>query len=149
MSGGQALLGDYDKKRDKFLVTSHHEFNFGAAHPGGVHAPSATTYLNGKNILIFNMNNSKDTYRWNQLMTLPREIGIAGEDGINKDVLSIRPAGNIESLRSNHKYIKNLEIIPNKETLLDNIVGNSIEIDLEIDVKKSNMFELRVLRSKD
>ncbi len=52
MSGGQALLGDYDKKRDKFLVTSHHEFNFGAAHPGGVHAPSATTYLNGKNILM-------------------------------------------------------------------------------------------------
>ena len=149
MSGGQALLGDYDKKRDKFLVTSHHEFNFGAAHPGGVHAPSATTYLNGKNILIFNMNNSKDTYRWNQLMTLPREIGIAGEDGINKDVLLIKPAGDIESLRSNHKSIKNLEIIPNKETLLDSIIGNSIEIDLEIDVKKSNMFELRVLRSKD
>ena len=59
MSGGQAL-GDYDKKRDKFLVTLIMN-QLGAAHPGGVHAPSATTYLNGKNILIFNMNNSKDT----------------------------------------------------------------------------------------
>ena len=71
MSGGQALLGDYDIDNDKFIVTSHHEFNFGAAHPGGVHAPSATTYDNGKNVVIFNMNHSKETKGWNQLMTLP------------------------------------------------------------------------------
>ena len=29
MSGGQALLGDYNQKTQKFEVTSHHEFNFG------------------------------------------------------------------------------------------------------------------------
>ena len=39
MSGGQYLLGDYDKERDKLVVTSAGLFNFGAAHPSGVHAP--------------------------------------------------------------------------------------------------------------
>ncbi len=34
MSGGQALLGDYDTDRDKFVVTSHHEFNFWFLWPG-------------------------------------------------------------------------------------------------------------------
>ena len=147
MSGGQALLGDYDIDNDKFIVTSHHEFNFGAAHPGGVHAPSATTYDNGKNVVIFNMNHSKETVGWNQLMTLPREIGIAGKDKINKDVLTIKPAGNIESLRKNHRSIKNILISPNEEKILENISGNSIEILLTAEVKDASMFELRVLRS--
>ena len=147
MSGGQALLGDYDIDNDKFIVTSHHEFNFGAAHPGGVHAPSATTYDNGKNVVIFNMNHSKETKGWNQLMTLPREIGIAGKDKINKDVLTIKPAGNIESLRKNHRFIKNILISPNEEKILENISGNTIEILLTAEVKDASMFELRVLRS--
>ena len=30
MSGGQYLLGDYDKERDKFVVTAHDKCNFGA-----------------------------------------------------------------------------------------------------------------------
>jgi len=149
MSGGQALLGDYDKERDKFLVTSHHEFNFGAAHPGGIHAPSATTYKNDKNIVIFNMNNSKNTHKWNQIMSLPREVGIFGKDKINRDVLSIKPAGDIESLRYNHKSIQNLEIAPNKEILLENISGNTLEINMEINLNKSTMFELKVLRSEN
>jgi beta-fructofuranosidase len=36
MSGGQYLLGDYDKNRDKFVTTSHGYFNFGAVSPSGV-----------------------------------------------------------------------------------------------------------------
>ena len=42
MSGGQYLLGDYDTERDKLVATSAGLFNFGAALPSGVHAPSAT-----------------------------------------------------------------------------------------------------------
>jgi len=56
MSGGQYLLGDYDMKKNKFLVGNHAKFNFGAAHPGGVHAPSATPDGKGGVIIIFNMN---------------------------------------------------------------------------------------------
>ena len=35
-------FGDYDKERDKLVVTSHGLFNFGPSTPSGVHAPSAT-----------------------------------------------------------------------------------------------------------
>lgn len=38
MSGGQYLLGDYAKERDKFVVTHGGKFNFGPSTPAGVHA---------------------------------------------------------------------------------------------------------------
>ena len=80
MSGGQALLGDYDTERDKFVVTSHHDFNFGASEPGGVHAPSATPDGKGGVNVIFNMNTAKPTEGWNQIMTLPRRLTLQGTD---------------------------------------------------------------------
>ena len=67
MSGGQYLLGDYDKERDKLVVTSAGLFNFGAAHPSGVHAPSATPDGKGGVIVIFNMNPGFPTEGWNQI----------------------------------------------------------------------------------
>ena len=39
-SGGKYLLGDYDKKRDKFVVTDGGDFNFGTSAPCDVHAKS-------------------------------------------------------------------------------------------------------------
>ena len=38
-SGGKYLLGDYDTRRQKFVVTDGGDFNFGPAAPCGVHAP--------------------------------------------------------------------------------------------------------------
>ena len=56
MSGGQALLGDYDSSRDKFIVTSHQDFNFGAYGPSGVHATSETPDgRSGIAVLLFAM----------------------------------------------------------------------------------------------
>ena len=54
LSGGKYLLGDYDKKRDKFVVTYGSDFNFGPSSPAAVHAPSAypdgvvEVFVNGK-----------------------------------------------------------------------------------------------------
>jgi len=39
-SSGRYLLGDYDKKRDKFIVTDGGDFNFGTSAPCGVYAKS-------------------------------------------------------------------------------------------------------------
>ncbi len=36
--GGRYLLGDYDKKQDKFVVTEGGDFNFGTSAPCDVHA---------------------------------------------------------------------------------------------------------------
>jgi beta-fructofuranosidase len=86
------MLGDYDKIRDKFIVTSNGKFNFGAATPAGVHAPSATPDGKGGVVVIFNMNPAKPTKGWDQIMTLPRLLTL-----ISKDEIGIQPAGNTAS----------------------------------------------------
>lgn len=147
MSGGQALLGDYNHSRDKFIVTSHYDFNFGSYGPSGVHAPSATPDGRGGVIVIFNMNPGLNTTGWNQIMTLPRRLSLWGKDKLGKDMLRIEPTGNVESLRTEHKKISNLVLPANEEVLLENIQGNAIEIVAQIDTKNTSMVELNVLRA--
>ncbi|MFW6270250.1 MAG: glycoside hydrolase family 32 protein [Bacillota bacterium] len=144
MSGGQALLGNYDKKRNKFIVTEHFNFNFGPATPGGIHAPSATPDgKNGINV-IFNMNPAKPTKGWDQIMSLPRNLTL-----IDKHELGMKPAGDYKSLRYNHIKIKRQELPANQEILLDNVSGKSLEIKADINTQDAPMVELNVLRSPD
>lgn len=142
MSGGQYLLGDYDKQKDQFIVSNHGKFNFGAASPSGVHAPSATPDGKGGVIILFNMNPGKPTKGWNQIMTLPRRLTLAG-----KDELQIEPAGEIESLRYNHQHLDAMKLPANKEIVLKSMQGNAMEIVAEIDTGSAPMIELNVLRS--
>jgi|GEM_PF-122058 len=142
MSGGQYLLGDYDKQRDKLVVTAHGKFNHGAVSPAGVHAPSATPDGKGGLIAIFNMNPAKKTSGWNQIMTLPRRLTLVG-----KEDLAIEPTGDIESLRGEHQHIGAMKLPANEEVVLQNIRGNAMEIIAEIDAKNAPMVELNVLRS--
>jgi len=144
-SGGRYLLGDYDKRRDKFVVTNGGKFNFGPSAPCGVHAPSATPDGKGGVIVIFNMNPGKPTKGWNQIMTLPRRLTLEPKDMFN--ILRIEPAGDIESLRYNHQHIGSTNLPANEDVVLRNIQGNSMEIIAEIDPKNSPMIEMNVLRS--
>jgi beta-fructofuranosidase len=147
MSGGQALLGDYDTERDKFVVTSQHDFNFGAFGPGGVHAPSATPDGKGGVYVIFNMNPAKPTEGWNQIMTLPRRLSLQGTDKIGRDTLLVEPAGDVESLRSEHRQITDMVLPANQEIVLGSIRGNAIELMAEVETNDAPLVELNVLRS--
>ena len=142
MSGGQYLIGDYDTKRDKFVVGNHGKFNFGAFGPSGVHAPSATPDGKGGVIIIFNMNPGKPTGEWNQIMTLPRKLTLVGRDDVRQE-----PAGDIESLRFNKQEVKATKLMANKEIVFKNISGNAMELNIEVDVKDAPALELNVLRS--
>jgi len=140
-SGGQYLLGDYDTERDKFVVTYGAKFNFGAAGPSGVHAPSATPDGQGGVLVLFNMNPGKPTKGWNQIMTLPRRLTAVGDD------LAMEPAGDLESLRRNHQRVGKTTLPANEELVLDAIRGNALEIVAEIDPQDAPMVELNVLRA--
>ena len=142
MSGGQYLLGDYDNGKDKFLVSSHGKFNFGASGPAGVHAPSATPDGKGGVIIIFNMNQGKPTGEWNHIMSLPRKLTLVGKDELHQD-----PAGDIESLRYNKQTVGLTKLPANQEVVLKNITGTAMEISTEINLKGSQLIELNVLRS--
>ena len=143
MSGGQYLLGDYDTERDKFVVTGHGLFNFGASTPSGVHAPSATPDGEGGLVVIFNMNPGYPTEGWNQIMSLPRRLTLSDYE----DELNIEPAGDIESLRREHQQVGETTLPANGEVVLDGVSGNAMELNLEIDVQDAPMVELNVLRS--
>ena len=142
MSGGQYLLGDYDDERDKLVVTSHGLFNFGPAVPSGVHAPSATPDGKGGIVVLFNMNPGFPTEGWNQIMTLPRRLTLAGDDDVR-----VEPAGDIESLRHDHRQVGAAALPANEEVVLDGIEGSAMELVLELDPGDAPMVELNVLRS--
>jgi len=142
MSGGQYLLGDYDKQNDKFLVTAGGKFNHGAARPAGIHAPSATPDGKGGVIIIFNINEGRPANGWDQIMSLPRRLTLISRDEIGQE-----PAGDIESLRYNGKHLKNISLPADKEILLEDINGNAMEMMAEIDPGDAHMIELNVLRS--
>ena len=142
MSGGQYLLGDYDDERDKLVVTSHGLFNFGPSTPSGVHAPSATPDGQGGIIVLFNMNPGLPTEGWNQIMTLPKRLTLAGDDDVR-----IEPAGEIESLRYDHRHIGATTLPANEEVVLEGIEGSAMELVLELDPGDAPMVELDVLRS--
>ena len=140
MSGGQCLLGDYDQERDKFVVTHGQKFNFGAASPSGLHAPSATP--DGDTVVvIFNMNPGKPTEGWNQIMTLPRRLSVQGDE------LGIEPAGDFESLREGHQRIEDKILPANREIVLQSVAGNALEVVARIDPKQAPAIEMNVLRS--
>ena len=169
--GGQYWLGDYDRERDKFVVDAHGLCNFGAAFPGGVHAPTAAPDGDGV-VVMFNMNPGKPTYRmndylggffgepganggggddnsqyareWDQILTLPRRLSLRGEYDLN-----VEPAGNIESLRYDHRQIGRRVLPANREIVLDDIEGSAIELQITLDPKLTSMFEVDVLRSPD
>ena len=170
MSGGQYWLGDHDQIREKFVVDAHGLFNFGAAFPGGIHAPTAAPDGKGGVIVLFNMNPGKPTYRmndylsgffgdrsaggaaegdpsrfardWDQILTLPRRLTLR-----NSYELNIEPAGDIESLRYEHRHVGRTVLPANRELLLDDIRGNAIELQITLDPKHASLFEVDVLRS--
>ena len=144
MSGGQYLLGDYDEDRDKLVVSSHGLFNFGPSTPSGVHAPSATPDGRGGIIVIFNMNPGLPTEGWDQIMTLPRRLTLDA-----KDEVRVEPAGDIESLRFDHRRIEATVLPANKEVVLEGIEGSALELVFELDPMDASMVELNVLRSPD
>ncbi len=173
MSGGQYLLGKYDNKGQKFLAENHGVFNFGATFPGGVHAPTAAPGFDGKVVALFNMNPAKPTikrdrylenflgpaatagggasydsertlYDWDQVMSLPRELSLF-PDGR----LMIEPVSDIDGLRCENLVSGGLALPANKEVVLPDVNGDSLEIALQLEPDRASSFELNVLRSPD
>ncbi len=144
MSGGQYLLGDYDVQREKFVVSAHGRFNFGAWGPAGVHAPSATPDGQGGIIVIFNMNPGKPTGEWDQIMSLPRRLNL-----VSRDKIAMTPAGDWPCLRQRKIVIPTTTLPANREILLEQISGNTIEMEAVIDPADASVVELKVLRSPD
>jgi beta-fructofuranosidase len=142
MSGGKYIIGDYDTKRDKLVVTDGGDFNHGAVMPGGVHAPSAYPDGDGGIFVIFNMNSGKKPDFIDNIMSIPRHMTLDGNDD-----LIMKPASSIKTLRDAHRQVNSMTLPVNEEVIFENINGNAMELVVEIDPGDANVIELNVLRS--
>ena len=142
MSAGQALIGIYDKEKDKFIAETHLKANHGVLYEGGIHAPSATPDGKGGVVVIHNVNAGKKTGAMRSTMTLPRRLSLEGDE------LKIEPAGSYKSLRYNHRHVGETILRANEKLSWDSVSGNSVEMIARIDTDASDMIELNVLESE-
>jgi beta-fructofuranosidase len=125
----------------KFKVLNGGDFNRGPVHPVGLCAPSAFPDGKGGVITVINIGSGKPPVvgNWNQMVSLPLRLTLRGEDQLN-----IAPAGDIESLRYDHKSISNLPLPANKDVMLEGIHGKAMELNVEIEHKQAPMIEINV-----
>lgn len=140
-SGGKYLVGDYDKKKDKFIVTSGGSVNTGAMNPGCMHAPSAYPDGNGGVYVIYNTHSHNPIPEVSTAcMTLVYRQTID-----DKERIRFAPAGEYESLRYAPVSITDLDIPANEEIVLSSVKGKALELEIEFDEDTPSL-EINVLQ---
>jgi beta-fructofuranosidase len=140
--GSQYFLGDYDRERHRFKVTSHGRLNHNQLRCGGVHAPTATPDGKGGLIVIHNINWGKPCKGWDHIMSLPRRFSL-GDDGR----LRIEPVEGLESLRADHKQVGETQLPANQDVVFEDVGGRQTEIIVKIDPQGAREICLDVCRS--
>lgn len=143
-TGGEYMLGDYDPNARRFHPYDKQDFNHATVSPGGVHAPSACSDGKGGVINILNINDAKPSPLWDQMMSLPQQLTLHEDKR-----LRIEPVAAVESLRGVHQHLNRTTLPANQEMVLENVRGNTLELDLEIDPQEARWVQLNVLRSPD
>jgi len=138
--GGQYLLGDY--ANHSFKPYAHGRFNHGHVAPGGVHAPSAASDGKGGVINILNINDARYNEHWDQIMSIPQHLTL-GPDKL----LRIEPVKALALLRGEHQHVGRTVLPADKEIILGEVRGNTMELAVEIDPKEARWVQLNILRS--
>jgi len=155
-TGGQYLLGDYDKKKHKFVPFAHDRFNRNGAGHTSFHAPSATPDGKGGVLVIHNVTGGLDS--GHQTMSLPARLTVESISEIRKrlpplekKIIKITPVEALATLRKKegHVRVENRKLPANKEVVFEKIKGNAMEIAAEINTGKSREIRILMLRSPD
>ncbi|MBM4088031.1 MAG: glycoside hydrolase family 32 protein [Planctomycetes bacterium] len=141
-TGGQYLLGDYDAPRHRFRPYARGRFNHGLVSPGGVHAPCAATDGKGGVVNILNINDGKPSPDWDQILSLPQRLSLGPDSQ-----LRISPVASIATLRGARQHVGETTLRANQELVLDQVKGDTLELELEIDPRDARWVQLNVLRS--
>ena len=144
-SGAEYLVGDFDRRKEKFTVTGGGRINMSPEGDGGTHAPSCFPDGKGNLVCIFNARGkdlSPGTYT--QCMTLPRLLSLDGDGRLVQ-----RPYGNYESLRKDRKILTDIPLRdPSSEVVFPGIEGKEMELEIEFTPGTPSV-EIDVLRSPD
>lgn len=138
------FIGNLDYNIGKYSYINYDELDFGF----DFYAPQIVKSPDGRYIMIAWMSSwereSTTTalnHNWAGAMTMPRELYLKN----NK--LYQRPIKELKNYRQNELKYDNI-LIDGFKTL-ENTGGNSIEIELEIDLNQSNLFTINLFKSSD
>lgn len=145
--GARYFLGQWDKKRGIFVPQSHGRMNW----PGGAFfAPETMLDHQGRRILFaWCLDERPRAARlasgWSGVMSLPRVLSLA-----NDGTLRIEPAEELKRLRSNPLGSQtNITIPADREIVLDEVQGDCLEIEVDLQPEGSTECGLAVRRTPD
>jgi sucrose-6-phosphate hydrolase SacC (GH32 family) len=140
--GCRYYIGEW--KDEQFYPESHAMMNWSG---GRFFANDSFLDDRGRRILIAwvgeaLLEEGKEKKGWAGVMSMPRVLSLAEDK-----TMRIKPIEEIEQLRINPRERKNISLTDGAELALDDIMGDCLEIDLEIDPGSASHVGLRVLRS--
>jgi beta-fructofuranosidase len=138
------VVGDYDRRRQRFVARRGGYLNSGRTGSGSIHAPSAYPDGSGGVNCIYNVTEGRPQDGWQQIMSLPRRYTLGAHDR-----LQVAPAGDIASLRRDAVELQDLELPANQEVVVDAIRGSALEMRVVIDLGEAKVIRLTVLRAPD
>jgi|WetSurMetagenome_2_1015567.scaffolds.fasta_scaffold43887_2 beta-fructofuranosidase len=137
--GARYYIGKWDGKQ--FTPESHHRMNW----PGGTFfAPETLLDDKGRRILWAWVLDRKSGVS-SGTMSMPRVLTLSKD----KLSLNIEPPKEIKELRYGHLEEKPFGVDAGQSVTLDNLAGNSIEMNITIDPGKAKRFGIKVFCSAD
>lgn len=136
------MVGKLDYENGDYTYHKKDEIDFGL----DFYAPQTLIDEKGRRIMIAwmqmwerNQPTSEHGHNWAGAMTLPRELKLVGDKLYQKVVEEIKEYRREEISYSN-------EVVVGNRTLVG-VEGSSIELELEADMKKANVFGLKLFKS--
>ena len=155
-SGAQYYVGTFDRERAHLDIGSHGLMNFGPNARGGLHAPSGFVDPKGRCIGIWNILENWPQEGWNEVMSLPRQFSLIDYESFASPEraalfapLRIEPIAELETLRFDPVRVEDVVIPANGETVLSEVKGKAMELEVVIDPMEAREVGIMVLRSPD
>ena len=138
------MIGNLDYKNNKYNLEKVEEIDYGF----DFYAPQTLIDNKGRRIMIAWMQmwdrkfpTNELGHNWAGCMTIPRELKLVD------DKLYQLPVEELKVLRKNEVSYKDINIKDNKS--LEGIKGQCIELELEVDMKNSNEFEILLMKGNN
>jgi len=142
--GTQYYLGRFENER--YYVESYGRMSWEGGLLGG---PRSLLDAQGRRIFFDWIREIRGTEQeraagWSGVMTLPRTLSLASDGS-----LKIEPVPELECLRMNPKVRENITLNADEEMNLEEIQGNCLELDVEIDPNDAGEVGVQLLCSPD
>jgi beta-fructofuranosidase len=142
--GCQYYIGSYNN--DKFIPENHGRMTWV---DNAYFAPEALIDGQGRQIMwswIFDdrPDKVKAEYGWTGTYGLPRSLWLGGDGK-----LRMRPVRELQNLRLNEKIVREFEVAPGNDMVLDSIGASLMELEVTVSLRNAEQIKMEVCVSED